>query len=136
MSYRPKGKYVRINPSNPEALGVCDYSGFYFNRKDLVKQMEWRGNALVWTGFLVGRPFADKPNEQNRPPILPPDPVPVQMPRPMQTQIVTWNNGLGLVWNMLNTYVWNAWGTLEDGEAQVSEAQKLQQLQSYNWGAG
>ena len=51
---RFKGKYVSINPDNPSALGVCDESGFVFNHKDLIKQMEWRGNNLVWTGLMVG----------------------------------------------------------------------------------
>lgn len=92
MSYTPKGKHVHIDSSAPEALGICDYTGFPFMKKDLVKQMEYRGNALVWTGLLVGRPYADKPNPQLKPPIYPPDPVPVQMarlpqePPPTQTQ--------------------------------------------------
>lgn len=81
MSYRPHGKHVSIDETSPKAVGICDKTGFIFNRKDLVKQMEWRGNALVWTGFLVGRPYVDEPNQQLRPPILPPDPVPVVMPR-------------------------------------------------------
>jgi len=50
-----RGKYVRKDIVEP--VGVCDYSGFYFSKSDLVKQYEWRGNDLVWTGFLVGRPF-------------------------------------------------------------------------------
>lgn len=75
------GKYVTIDPKNPSALGVCDASGFVFNHKDLVKQMEWRGNAKVWTGFMVGKPFEDVPNEQNRPPITKYDPRPVMNPR-------------------------------------------------------
>jgi hypothetical protein len=137
MTWRPHGKYINVSESNIEALGVCDYSGFHFERKDLIKQMEWRGNALVWTGFLVGRPFLDEANDQLRPPILPPDPVPVIEPRTQQDQVVTWNNNLiGLVWNELDTYVWNAWSSFTDGVQQISEQQKLQDLQSYNWGAG
>ena len=78
---RWKGKHVRINPRNPSALGVCDYSSFDFNHKDLIKQMEWRGDRLVWTGFLVGGPYLDKPQEQNRPPLVKDDPHPVVNPR-------------------------------------------------------
>jgi hypothetical protein len=78
---RWKGKYVVINPDNPEALGECDDSGLTFNRKDLVKQMEWRGDNLVWTGFMVGKPYLDKPQEQNRPPLVKADPRPVADPR-------------------------------------------------------
>ena len=83
MSYatRFKGKYVSINPDNPSALGVCDESGFVFNHNQLVKQMEWRGNNLVWTGLMVGKPYLDKPSQQNRPPITNDDPKTVANPR-------------------------------------------------------
>jgi hypothetical protein len=76
-----KTKYVTVDPENPNAFAVCDRSGFYFNHKDLHKQMEWRGNNLVWTGLLVGTPFLDIPNEQNRPPPIKADPIPVKNPR-------------------------------------------------------
>lgn len=71
---RYKGKYVKVNKDSPSALGVCDQSGLLFNHKDLVKQMEWRGDRLVWTGFLVGKRFLDKPQEQHRPPPVKDDP--------------------------------------------------------------
>jgi hypothetical protein len=80
---RWQGKYVKIDPSNPAALGVCDDSGFVFNHKDLVKQLEWRGNNLVWNGLMVGPPYVDKPQEQNRPPLVKADPYPVKNPRPV-----------------------------------------------------
>lgn len=88
-SYRPKGKYVVIDPENPEAVGFCDKTGSPFLKKDLVKQMEWRGNSLQWTGALVGKPFVDKPNEQGRTPRLSEDPVPVKNPRPPQANFYT-----------------------------------------------
>ncbi len=78
---RWKGKNVVINPKNSHALGVCDDSGFDFNHKDLVKQMEWRGDNLVWTGFMVGPEYLDKPQEQNRPPLVKADPRPIKNPR-------------------------------------------------------
>lgn len=74
------GDYVRKDVIEP--IGTCDYSGFLFSRSDLVKQYEWRGNQLVWTGAIVGRPFVDEPNEQNRPPKIKGDPKAVQNPRP------------------------------------------------------
>lgn len=40
------GKYARpgqVNPRKPQAMGICDRTGFLFNRKDLVKQMTWAG---------------------------------------------------------------------------------------------
>ena len=77
-----KGKYVTIDYENPQALGECDRTGFTFNKKDLVKQMEWRGNNLVWTGLMVGKPYVDIPNEQNRPPLVKDDPKAVSDPRP------------------------------------------------------
>jgi len=79
---RWKSKYVNIDPKNPNALGECDESGFTFNHKDLHKQMEWRGDNLVWTGLMVGKPYLDTPNEQNRPPLVKADPKVVKYPRP------------------------------------------------------
>lgn len=78
---RWKGKHVRIDPKNPAALGVCDRSGFTFNHKNLIKQLDWRGDRLVWTGWLVGRPYLDTPQEQNRPPLVKADPYPVLLAR-------------------------------------------------------
>ncbi len=84
MSYNSQtvGTYVTIDEDHPEAVGVCDYSGFVFNHKDLVKQMDWYGDNFLWTGFLVGKPFVDVPNEQNRPPLTKDDPRPIKNPRP------------------------------------------------------
>lgn len=79
---RWKGKHVRINPKYPDALGQCDESGLTFNHKDLVKQYQWRGNNLVWSGLMVGKPYLDIPNEQNRPPLVKDDPRVVTNPRP------------------------------------------------------
>lgn len=89
MSTRPAGSNVTIDTQNPAAVGICDYTGFIYNREDLVKQMEWRGEALVWTGLYVGKDHADVPNEQLRPPILPPDPVPVLDARLQQSDLST-----------------------------------------------
>jgi len=44
--------------------------------------MEYKGTALVWTGFWVNKVFADKPNPQNLVPVLLPDPYPIYSPRP------------------------------------------------------
>lgn len=82
ISTKYKGKYVSINPKSPSAVGQCDHSGFMFNHKDLVRQMKWAGNNLVWTGKLVGSPFVDKLQEQDRPPLIKNDPRPVKNARP------------------------------------------------------
>ncbi len=134
MTYRPKGKHVRISQSAPQALGICDYTGFVFNRKDLVRQMEWRGNALVWTGFLVGIPYVDEPNQQLRPPILPPDPVPVMYPRLPFESNVTWSTVGSPTWSMLTIDAWIDWYGSFDGIPALPEDQRLFALQNYYWG--
>ena len=80
-----RGSYVRKGSTEP--VGVCDFSGFWFSHSDLVKQMEYRGNSLVWTGFMVGRPFVDIPNQQARPPLVKADPKVVINPRPMGLEL-------------------------------------------------
>lgn len=133
MTYRPRGKHVRIDADSPRALGICDYTGFVHNREDLVRQMEWRGDAIVWTGFYVGKDYQDTPNEQLRPPLLPPDPVPVREPRLQQPTLVTWSNGQPLAWGMLSIFSWGIWEGDEDGEPCLPEAQRLTALQNFNW---
>lgn len=135
MSLRPKGKNVTIDVNNPEALGICDFSGFVFKRKDLLRQMEWRGDSLQWTGFYVGRPYLDVPNEQNRPPILPPDPIPVLFPRPQQPQSLTIGNSNYLTIGQLNNITIGGWSSNEDGIQAPSDPQRLQDLQNFQWGS-
>jgi hypothetical protein len=79
---RWKGKNVVIDPKNPEPLGICDRCGFNFNHKDLVKQKDWQGDNYIWIGILVCSTCLDKPQEQNRPPLVKDDPRPVKNPRP------------------------------------------------------
>jgi hypothetical protein len=108
FSRKYKGKYVNIDPKNPDALGICQRSGFVFNHKDLVKQMEWCGNNKIWTRLLVGKPFVDIPNEQNRPPMIKKDPVPIENPRPPIPNPP--NNNIALPYKeleeLLNSYNW------------------------------
>jgi hypothetical protein len=134
MSYYQHGKYLSIDPENPEALGICDYTGFVFPKKDLVRQMEWRGEGLVWTGFYVGRPFVDKPNEQNRTPIFPPDPVPVLDPRPPFMSVIAWNMDQSIFSQNLSTFDTDQ-GVMLNAPA-LPVPQRVQELQNYNWGAG
>jgi hypothetical protein len=81
----PKGKFVRIDPSNPDAVARCDRSGQLCNYNDLVKQYEYRGSGLVWTGLYVNKYFLDKPNPQGMNPLIKRDPVSLEHPRPWQT---------------------------------------------------
>lgn len=128
----PKGKYVRIDPMNPEALAICDYSKLPCLHKDLVRQMEWRGDGLVWTGLLVNRRFSDIPNEQGRAPILPPDPVPVAQARPQPEQLMTWSNNPLPLWSQI-TSTWASLFNVFSGQQAPSEAQRVESLQNYYW---
>lgn len=131
MSYRPKGKNVtHIDEWAPQALAICDRTGFIFKRKDLVRQLEWRGNRLEWTGLLVGRPYLDEPNEQLRPPPLKPDPVPVREPRLPQGTLIVWEYVTSPVWEETNFILWENWGTFVDGFPALTPAQRLSNLQS------
>lgn len=76
------GKYSSPDRTNPEAIGRCDYSGLMFAHSELERQMEYRGRALVWTGYLVARRFLDTPNAQNLAPLITLDPVPIPDARP------------------------------------------------------
>ena len=100
---RSQGKYVKVDFQHPEPIGICDYSGFAFNRSQLNKQMEWRGDNLVWTGFMVGTPFLDEPSPQNRPPVVKNDPKPVKNARPVVTVEAPANNQIV---QDLNNLVW------------------------------
>ncbi len=82
MSYmrRYKPKNVTLDSENPGSIGFCQRSTFLFDHKDLVKQMDWFGNNLLWTGEWVGKRYLDVPNEQNRPPLVKSDPKPVTNP--------------------------------------------------------
>jgi hypothetical protein len=132
----PIGKYVRIDPKNPEALAICDYSGLPCMHKDLVRQMEWRGNGLVWTGLLVNKRFADIPNEQGRAPLLPPDPIPVTNPRPQFYQSMTWSNNPLPIWADNTYFSWSSLNDVISGVLAPTEEQRVESLQSYYWGAG
>lgn len=83
---RVKNKYLKIRMEDPQAQAVCDFSGVICMHNGLVKQMEYYGNGLRWTGFMVHKNFADKPNPQNLKPLVFKDPIPVKNPRPVQQQ--------------------------------------------------
>ncbi len=82
LSVRAKGKYTRIDSNNPMSLGRCDYTGFLVRHNDLVRQMQFIGNSLTWTGLYVHKKFADVPNPQSLNPLIMPDPIPTPYPRP------------------------------------------------------
>lgn len=59
---------------------LCDRSGLMVAK--VYKQYEWQGNKKVWNGLMVAKEFLDVPNDQNRPPLIKKDPVPIYNPRP------------------------------------------------------
>lgn len=83
MAWRFHGR-ATVNPSNPEAFGVCDRCGFWYNHKQLSWQFDWRGNQLTNLRILVCDICLDKPFEHYRPIVVPPDPPPIMNARPEQ----------------------------------------------------
>ncbi len=74
---------ARVNVNAPEAFAICDRCGFLRNLSDLAAQQQYRGDALMPTGYLVCHDTClDVPHQFNRPIFLPPDPQPVPNPRP------------------------------------------------------
>ena len=119
------GKYVSVKPRSRQAFGICDRTGYLFDRKDLVKQMRWTGDKLVWTGLWVGKPFIDIPNPQSRNPLLGPDPVPVLFPRPpLVTQTF---------WEQINDEAWEFQGFPWE-EKTISPSQEIGETIT-GWGA-
>lgn len=77
---------------------------------------------------MVGKPYVDQPNEQLRPPILPPDPVPVENPRLQQPSPVVWSNQ-SISWPNTPVDAWVDWSGSEDGIPAAPQAQRLAALQ-------
>lgn len=81
MSLKPRGGIPYVDPDNPQSWGRDDYTGLPVMHPDMVKQMEYFGTGLAWTGFMVHHKDADQPNPQKIPPRLKVDPVPIPNPR-------------------------------------------------------
>jgi len=80
-SFAPKG-HAQLDPQRPSAFAICDRCGFLYNHRALKWDAQYAGNELRRTGFLVCPTCFDIPNPTLRPKVLPPDPVPIQNPRP------------------------------------------------------
>ena len=76
-------KYPTVDRTNPEAAGRCDRGGELRKHSELKKEMIFAGNRLVWNGMLVCDKHRDPPQQQDRVVILPPDPRPIDLPRPV-----------------------------------------------------
>jgi hypothetical protein len=70
-----------INPTSPEAVGICDRCGFLFNLRDLSWQFDWAGVTMINRQLRVCDRCRDLPQEQLRAIILPADPPSVRDPR-------------------------------------------------------
>lgn len=74
---RPQANHVIVDPSNPQAAGQCDLCGRWYQLRTLRPQAEWAGNHLYTFESRRCRECWDKPQEQFRTIILPPDPPPL-----------------------------------------------------------
>ena len=109
---------IAFDEDNPEPLVICDRTGFMFLKSQTAKQMEYRGDALVWTGLIVGKAYLDMPDPLNRIPTftkLGPDPRPQLNVRPDDlADIVTWSN-IDDQWRTILDY-WEQWPYAEQVE--------------------
>lgn len=120
MQVRNHGKYTKMQRNNPRGIARCDYSGLMVRHCDLVRQMEYRGTGLVWTGYMVNPKFADKPNAQNLVPLIRLDPVPIPNARPdnqidAQTTIAT-STGILFLDVSGNANVYLTYSQFDNGE--------------------
>jgi hypothetical protein len=91
MNLYPK-KYIDVDMDFPDAFGFCDRTGFPTNRADLVKQYQYSGNQLIWTGLYVNEKFMDEPNTALQIYLNLSDPTPVLDARPPLGQILSANS--------------------------------------------
>lgn len=82
MGYASRSGRAVTNPEAPRAFGVCDYCGGWVNHHKLRYAVQWSGTQLINLRFLVCERCWDKPNDQLRAKIVPPDPIPIRDPRP------------------------------------------------------
>ena len=84
---RPHGRRALVDPENPRAFGVCDRCGQWVNHINLQWQFDWRGNNLANLRILVCDTCLDVPQDQLRPIVIGPDPLPIKNARPEQFYI-------------------------------------------------
>ena len=81
MGYASQSGRARTSSKNPQAFGVCDRCGMWYNHVNLAWQFDWGGASLINKRILVCQPCNDIPQNQLRAIVLPADPVPVMNPR-------------------------------------------------------
>lgn len=77
MAYASQSGRAKTSASHPEAFGVCDRCGIWYNFVNLQWQFDWRGAALQNLRILVCSTCMDEPQEQLRAIVVPADPVPI-----------------------------------------------------------
>ena len=65
-SFAPKG-HARLDPQRPSAFAICDQCGFLYLHRELKWAVQWMGNQVRKTGFLVCPTCWDQPNPTLRP---------------------------------------------------------------------
>lgn len=81
MAYASRAGRARISARNPQAIGVCDRCGIWYNHVNLRWQYDWRGASLQNLRLLVCNSCYDEPQSQLRAIVVPADPVPIVNPR-------------------------------------------------------
>jgi len=81
MSYASKAGRAHANARDPRAFAVCDRCGIWYNHNRLSFQWDWAGAGMINKQILVCPRCLDRPQEQLRAIILPPDPLPIRNPR-------------------------------------------------------
>lgn len=99
---RPHGR-AKISRSKPQAQACCDRCGFRYAHTDLHWQFDWTGPRLQNLYLLVCQSCLDKPQENIRTIVLPPDPRPIANPR--AEAFVSDNNPISpLGWDAANLF--------------------------------
>lgn len=81
MPWRPHGR-AQVDPQRPSAWASCDRCGLNYNLADLSYQFQWAGTELINQSIKVCETCLDVPSDFLRTIIIPPDPPPVDQPRP------------------------------------------------------
>lgn len=79
--YHPTGR-AKVSIKNPQAIGVCQRSGFWYQRAVLRPQYEWAGVKLQNLELYVSPEHYDTPQHQLKTIVIPADPLPVYRPFP------------------------------------------------------
>lgn len=108
---------AKINPYSPQGHGTCDRCSQIVTRAAMIWEMEYRGNSLMKTGFLVCQRCLDVPYQGRRPIIIPADPVPMKDPRP-ENFLLEENQGQNTTPN-LSTGSWDESGLFWDNNITI-----------------